>query len=138
MNVNIQNSDEFVEAIDAYGEVTAKIKELQKEAKLAKSRLEYYAEDNGIIRKNAKKYRLTMKKAPPALRIQSGVKEEDVVALLKESEVGRDYVVSTFDFAALKRDFGSTKAGKKQLELFGLMLTETNRHAEVALISERR
>ena len=131
MNIKITTNEEFIEAIDAYGELNANIERFKSEAKLAKERIELYANENKITRQNAEHYRLTMKKGSAALRCQVGVTEEDVLATLKKSEIGKAYIVPTYDSAALKRDFGHDANGLAQLDSFGFELTNPKRHAEV-------
>ena len=134
MNIKITTSEEFIEAIDAYGDLIADIDNKRAEAKLAKERIELYANENEIIRETGKHYRLMMKKGSAALRCQAGVTEANVLAMLKKSAIGKDYIVPTYDTAALKHDFGHNADGIEQLAEFGLELTSPKRHAEVSAI----
>ena len=133
MNIKITNEQEFIEAIDTYGEKSEETARTSKELKILKQMLELYANEHKITRQNAECYRLVMKKGNAALRCQAGVTENDVVSLLNGSEIGKTYVVPTYDSAALKRDFGSTSDGHDQLAAFGLMMTNPKKHAEVTL-----
>ena len=135
MNAMIETDAEFLEAIDVYGKLCEELEEKKAEAKLEKNRLELYAEKHKIKRQNAEHFRFVMKKGSAALRCQHGVTDEEVVALLKKSEIGRNYIVSTYDSVALKRDLGSSDEGLDRLTDFGLMLTEPKPHAQVEKIS---
>ena len=130
-NLTIETEAEFGEAIDSYGELITEIEALNERAKLAKTRIELYATANGVKRHTTERFRLTMKKGAPALKRQFGVEEADAIALMKKSEVGRAYLVESYDSAALKRDFAGSSDGAELIESFGLMLTEPKPHAEV-------
>ena len=131
MTTKIENEADFIQSIDTYGEKSAAIARTSDELKILKQMLELYANEHKITRQNAERYRLVMKKGSAALRCQAEVSDADVVALLKKSKIGAEYVVSTYDSAALKRDFGHSDDGRERLAEFGLMLTEPKKHAEV-------
>ena len=134
MNIRIKNETEFIEAIDAYGDLTANIEKLKSEAKIAKVCIEIYANENKITRKAGERYRLLMKKGTPALRRLAGVTDADVVALLEQSEIGKNYIIPTYDSDAIKHDFGGNSEVCEQLAEFGLMMTNPKRLAKVTAI----
>ena len=134
MNIKINSDTEFLKAIDAFGKLTDLINAKKSEAKIQKELLELYARENSIRSMEADSYRLTMKRGSAALRMQPGLKDSDVIALLEKSELGRGYIIPTYDSAALKRNLGSTAEGRDELESFGLKLTEPQLHAEVRML----
>jgi len=131
IQTKIENVDEFAAAIDQFGDALAAIEERRAEANVLKQMLETYANANGINRHKTDRYVLSLKKSGAALRCKSGITADAVVAALQRSEVGKAYVVPSYDAEALKRDFGKDDAGLEQLGNFGLILTEPKRHAEV-------
>ena len=131
MGYKIENDAEFDSAIDEYGEMSEKIEQLKSDAKLLRQLTEAYADEHNVKSRETKNYRLKMKKGESSLRMKSGYGEADVVALLKRSEVGRMFVIETYDAVAIKRDWGD-KAHAEQLDEAGLMLTCPKRHAVIS------
>jgi len=131
MKTQIENEQEFADAIDQYGETLATIETRQAEAKMLKQMLEAYANANRITRHSTGRYTLRMKRGEETMRRAYGVSEADIVAELKNSENGKAYLVTTYDANALKRDYATNEQGRDVLAGYGFVLTDPQRHAEV-------
>jgi len=131
MKTKIENEKEFAAAIDQFGAAQAEIETRKAETAVLKQMLEAYAIANGITSHATDLFELKMEKTKASLRIQKNLKEADVLAELMRSEIGKAYVVSTYDGEGLKRDFGRNADGRRQLEAWGLFLSKSVPHAKV-------
>jgi len=77
------------------------------------------------------RYAYRLAKADPALRVQSHLTVEDVVAKLGASEETTQYVKTTFDADEIKADFSGSEAKRKKVEDFGLYFTKPESHLKV-------
>jgi len=131
MQTKIENEQEFADTIDQLGHAQAEIARQKSDADILRQMLEAYAVQNGIREHATTLYQFEMAKGKSSLRRGKDVKESDVVLTLKRSEIGKDYLVYTYDAEALKRDFGGNAQGREHLAALGLFLTRPEAHAKV-------
>lgn len=131
MNEEIMNEAAFAAKIDLYGKTAAEIKATEELQTIRKLMLESYAKANRINRFKTDLFSFAMKAGTAALRRTEGVKDEDVVALLLQSEVLRDFVVTGYDAAKIKAHVAALEDPNEFLVDFGLRLTEPGRHLEI-------
>ena len=138
MKLNIRNKDEAERVIDQFGGNQQKIKALQDENKKLKALYEAWANENPELAFEGKtmegqtgKFAYAMAVGNPALNVQSHLTAADVVARLKENDETADYVLETFDSAAIKADYGRTRDGRHAVVAFGLYFTTPKPHLVV-------
>jgi len=131
MKTKIANEDDFMACIDQLGDVQALIAKRQAEAKSLKGLLEEYANGTKTWKCETDAYRFEMKRGAPSLVLAKDVRKEDALALLKDDEVTKAFVIETYDGEAIKAYAKKAKDGGEFLAVHGLALTEPNRHAAV-------
>jgi len=138
--LKIRNRGEGHRAINAIGDNEAKIKRLKAENKKLLQLVEEWATENpdeaftsknGRMEDETDRYAYHMAKDNAALRMQSHLTVEDVVARLGATPETEQYVVTTYDSDEIKADFGSSAAKRKKVEDFGLYFTEPRHHLKV-------
>ena len=130
MKTQINNEEEFNEAINDLGELNIKLAALKSEEKVLKALLDAYAGANNIKRQVTEKFKLTMKASPVKLYKLPGILLGDVVAKMKRDEIGKEYLYTDYNGEAIKRD----KVDAETLESWGLALSEPTKHALVTAL----
>ena len=133
--MTIENEQEFKVKIDEFGEKQNAIESLKNELSDLKTALESYANKHNLKKCDGEKYRLMMVKGDKALRRQRDIKESDVIARLKKTEVGKSFITTGYDNKAIKATYGKDE---EMLASFGLCLTEPNYHAKVVSRKESK
>jgi len=135
MKLNIKNRADAMKAIDAFGDNQDRIDELLETNRKLKALFEEWALANpdeafsgDTLEDATERYTYALVKAAPALKVQSHLTREEVVAKMRDDETMAEYVIADFDAAAIKADFARKP---RQVEDFGLYFTDPKPHLHV-------
>ena len=137
--LTINNREDGQDLIDAIGDNEATIKRLQAENKKMRALFEEWAlanpdeafENTSLMEDETEKYVYRMVKSDPALRVQTHLTVEDVVAKLGADPATERYVKKTYSPEEIKADFGANEKKRRQVEQFGLYFTRPEPHLKV-------
>lgn len=124
INVNITSMKDFDKAIEKIGALQEKIEQLKKEHDSIVELVSDYALDMDISEGVAGDYTYELVDAPRAMRLLTGVKLSDAIALLKAQPETTGYVLEDVDKKKLKKAFERSQATRKAVEKYGFYFTE--------------
>jgi len=138
--LTINNRKDGHQVINAIGDNEATIKRLQSENKKFRELFEAWALANPdeafsgkFMEDKTDRYEYRMERAEPALRVQSHLTIDEVVARLGADPSTEQYVKKTYDPDEIKLDFGVSEKKRKEVEDFGLYFTKPEPHLKITL-----